>query len=81
MAAYPDRVLDRDRFASWLGQGKRLRKLLRQRLDLLNKKGLPDNELPTLTERLDDLQSLIRKEARQVKKLRETVQLGQPPTT
>src|SRR5689334_12072680 len=80
MASYPDRVLDRDRFAFWLGQGKRLRKVLRQRLDQLHTKGLPDNELPTLTERLDHLQSLQRKEDRQVKKLRETVQSGQPPS-
>lgn len=78
MDTYPERVLDRDRFAHWLGQGRRLRKQLKQRLDLLNKQGLPDNELPTLTERLDHLGSLIRQEARQVNKLKATVQLGQP---
>ena len=78
-AAYGERVLDRDRFAFWLGQGKRLLKVFRDRLDRLNKEGLPDNEIPTLTERIDHLQSLTRREAQQVKNL-QTVQLGQPPS-
>ena len=34
--------VDRDRFALWLGQSRRLRKQFRQRLDRLNKQGLPD---------------------------------------
>lgn len=80
MATYPERVLDRDRFAHWLGLGKLLRKQLRLRLDQLNTQGLPDNEIPTLTERIDHLGSLIRQEARQVKRLRKTVQLGQSPS-
>jgi hypothetical protein len=80
MATYPERVLDRDRFAHWLGQGKRLRKLLKNRLERLNKQGLPDNTIPTLTERIDHLGSLIRTEGSQVKHLRETVQLSQPPS-
>lgn len=80
-ASEPERVLDRDRFAFWLGQGKRLRKQLKNRLDLLNAQGLPDNTIPTLMERIDHIGSLIRKEARQLKQLRETVpSVGQPPS-
>lgn len=78
IASYADRVLDRDRFAFWLGEGRRLRKQFKIRLHALNTQGLPDNTIPTLAERLDHLGSLLRKEARQVKKLREAIPL--PPS-
>jgi hypothetical protein len=64
-----DRVLDRDRFAYWCGQGWRLRKLLRRQLDTLKQHHQPDNAVPTLAERLDHLDSLLGPEARLVQKL------------
>ena len=65
-----DRVLDRDRFAWKCGEGKRLRKLLRRQLGDLQKMGQPDNTVPTLAERIDHLDSLLRTEAHHVKELR-----------
>jgi hypothetical protein len=65
-----DRVLDRDRFAWLCGEGTRLRKLLRHQLEDLHKTSQPDNTIPTLSERIDHLDSLLRLEARQVKELR-----------
>lgn len=71
-----DRVLDRDRFAWLCGEGGRLRKLLRRRLSDLHKTDQPDNTIPTLAERIDHLDSLLRLEAHQVKELRAAI----PPT-
>jgi len=65
-----DRVLDRDRFAYWCGEGARLRKLLCELLAERQQLRLPDNAVPTLAERIDHLESLLRREARQVKELR-----------
>jgi hypothetical protein len=74
-----DRVLDRDRFAWQCGEGWRLRNLLVGQLDSLNRIGKPDNTVPTLAERIDHLDSLRRKEGRQVKELRAT--LPPPPSS
>ncbi len=71
-----DRVLDRDRFAHWCGEGKRLRRLLRRHLEQRIGDGQPDNAIPTLAERIDHLDSLISREARQIKELRAAL----PPT-
>lgn len=65
-----DRILDRDRFAYDCGEGVRLRRLFRRVLAQRQQQGLPDNAVPTLTERIDHLDSLLRREARQVKELR-----------
>ena len=65
-----DRVLDKDRFAHDCGEGKRLRRLLHRQLEQRIQKRLPDNAVPTLAERIDHLDSLIGREARQVKELR-----------
>ena len=46
-----DHVLDRDRFAYYCGQGKRLRRGLQLQLDALTQDDLPDNSIPTLLER------------------------------
>lgn len=64
-----DRVLDRDRFAWWCGEGSRLRKLLRVHLNDQIACGQADNTVPTLIERIDHLDSLLKREARQVKEL------------
>jgi hypothetical protein len=74
-----DRVLDRDRFAHWCGEGKRLRRLLRRQLEQRIRDRQPDNAIPTLAERIDHLDSLIGREARQVKALRAA--LPPAPTT
>lgn len=73
-----DHVLDRDRFAYDCGEGKRLRRWLQGRLEQRTKNDQPDNSIPTLAERIDHLDSLIGREARQVKELREG--LLAPPT-
>ena len=65
-----DRVLDKDRFAHDCGEGKRLRRLLRRQLEQRTQDQLPDNAVPTLAERIDHLDSLIGREARQIKELR-----------
>src|SRR5215470_18780231 len=64
-----DRVLDYDRFAYWCGEGKRLRRLLQSQLAERIARKQPDNAVPTLAERIDHLDSLIGREARQVKEL------------
>jgi hypothetical protein len=73
-----DHVLDRDRFAYYCGQGKRLRRGLRLQLDALTQDNLPDNAIPTLVERIDHLNSLIGREAIQVKELRERLSVEPP---
>jgi hypothetical protein len=77
-----DRVLDRDRFAWECGEGGRLRKLLHRQLGYLDRTNQPDNTVPTLAERVDHLDSLLKREARQIKKLREALHpaLPTPPT-
>ena len=74
-----ERVLDRDRFAWKCGEGKRLRKLLRRQLVDLQKAGKPDNSIPTLAERIDHLDSLLKPEAHQLKELRDTLPPEPPP--
>ncbi len=74
-----DHVLDRDRFAWKCGEGKRLRKLLYRQLGDLQKTGQPDNTVPTLAERIDHLDSLLRTEAHQVKELRAALPPAPPP--
>jgi hypothetical protein len=61
-----ERVMDRDRFANLCGEAGRLRKLLRRLLNQLLISGQPDNAVPTLTERIDLLESLLKREAHQV---------------
>jgi hypothetical protein len=73
-----DHVLDRDRFAYYCGQGKRLRRRLQFQLDALTQDNLPDNAIPTLLERIDHLNSLIGREAIQVKELRERLPVEPP---
>ena len=73
-----DHVLDRDRFAYYCGQGKRLRRGLQFQLDALTQDNLPDNAIPTLLERIDHLNSLIGREAIQVKELRERLPIEPP---
>lgn len=68
-----ERALDRDRFAWKCGEGKRLRKLLSRQLVDLQKANKPDNTVPTLAERIDHLESLLRTEAHQLKELRATL--------
>ena len=75
----PDHVLDRDRFAFDCGEGKRLRKWLQAQLAERFKNDQPDNAIPTLAERIEHLGSLLGREARQVKELREG--LLAPPTS
>ncbi|MEO8972731.1 MAG: hypothetical protein ABI406_14160, partial [Ktedonobacteraceae bacterium] len=65
-----DLVLDRDRFAWECGQGGLLRQLLLRQLGDLQQTGQPDNTIPTLAERVDHLDSLLKPEARQLKELR-----------
>ena len=72
-----DRVLDRDRFAYWCGEAVRLQKLLRLLLERRRKSGQPDDSVPTLSERIEHLEGLLKYEARQVKKLRAAL----PPCT
>lgn len=70
---YRDQVLDRDRFAYWCGEGKRLHAFLWKRLQRLRESGKRDTSIPTLSERIDHLDSLMRQEARQVVALRATL--------
>jgi len=72
-AAEQERVLDRDRFAWQCDEGGRLRKLLVHQLAYLDRANKPDNEIPTLAERIDHLDSLLGTEGRQVKELRATL--------
>lgn len=74
-----DRVEDRDRFAYWCGQAKRLHKLLRQQKELLTAQKIPDNAIPPLHERIDHLEALMKQEARQVDKLKGSLPPA-PPT-
>jgi hypothetical protein len=78
-AVESDRQLDRDRFAWQCWEGGRLRQLLINQLAYLDRTNKPDNELPTLAERIDNLDSLRDTEGQQVKELRAT--LPPPPTT
>ena len=64
-----ERVLDRDLFAFWCGQGRLLRIQLMKQLQLRNKRHEEDNALPSLTERIDHLRRLLRQDTRQVKHL------------
>jgi hypothetical protein len=66
-----ERVLDRDWFAYACGQGTQLRKWLRLQLKDRTDNDLPDNAIPTLAERIDHLDSLLNREERQVKLLRD----------
>ena len=72
------RVIDRDRFAFYLGEAKHLYdQLVSQRAELKMRE-VEDNTLPSLTERLDYLLSLSRKEQRQVDQLLATLPAGPP---
>ncbi len=73
-----DHVLDRDRFAYYCGQGKRLRRWLQFQQDALTQDELSDNAIPPLLERIDQLNSLIGREASQVKELRERLPIEPP---
>lgn len=73
-----ERVLDRDRFAHYCGEAKRLRKLLRRILEERRENNLPDNAIPSLTERINHLDGLIGREARQVKRLRDALPSSLP---
>jgi hypothetical protein len=65
-----ERVLDRDRFAWLCGEGGRLHTLLVNRRAYLHRANKPDNEVPTLAERIERLGSLRNREGQQVKELR-----------
>ena len=65
-----ERVLDRDRFAWLCGEGGRLHTLLVNRRAYLHRMNQPDNEVPTLGERIERLDSLRNREGQQVKELR-----------
>lgn len=69
-AVEQERVLDRDHFAWQCGEGGRLRNLLIGQLAYLHRANKPDNEIPTLAERIDHLDTLRGTEGRQVKELR-----------
>ncbi len=73
-----ERVLEGDWFAYACGQGPRLRRLLRAQLDERTVNTLPDHTIPTLTERINYLSSLIYQEERQMQRLRATVSLTPP---
>src|SRR6266699_2929800 len=72
-AAEQERVLDRDRFAWQCGQGGLLLNLLIGQRAYLQRANKPDNEIPTLAERIDHLDSLRNTEGQQVKELRATL--------
>jgi hypothetical protein len=74
-----ERVLDRDRFAYFCGQGPRLRKWLRLQLKDRTENGQLDNTIPTLAERIEHLDSLLFREEQQVQHLRDA--LAPPPAT
>jgi len=65
-----ERVLEGDWFAYACGQGPRLRRLLRAQLNERTVNTLPDHTIPTLTERINYLRSLIFQEEQQVRHLR-----------
>ena len=65
-----ERVLEGDWFAYACGQGPRLRRVLRAQLDMRTDNALPDHTIPTLTERINYLRSLIFQEEQQVRHLR-----------
>lgn len=65
-----DRILDQDRFAYWCGSGRRLRSVLRQHLQEKQAHNMPDNTVPTLIERIDHLDSLLKQEAQQLNRLK-----------
>ncbi len=72
-ALEPERVLDRDWFAYACGQGPRLRRFLRRRLEEQTQQQVPDTSVPTLAERIDHLDSLMNREAQQVQQVRDTM--------
>ena len=72
-AVEQERVLDRDRFAWQCGQGGLLRNLLIGQRAYLQRANKSDNEIPTLAERIDHLDSLRNTEGQQVKELRATL--------
>jgi hypothetical protein len=72
-AIEPERQLDRDHFAWQCWEGGRLRQLLLNQLAYLDRANKPDNELPTLAERIDHLDSLRDTEGQQIKELRATL--------
>lgn len=78
-AVEQDRVLDRDRFAWQCGQGGLLRNLLIGQRAYLHQANKLDNEIPTLAERIEHLDSLRNREGQQVKELR--AQLPPAPGT
>jgi hypothetical protein len=81
-AVEQERVLDRDRFAWQCGQGGLLRILLIGQRAYLQRANKPDNEIPTLAERIDHLDSLRNTEGQQVKELRATLPpASSPPST
>jgi len=71
-------VLEWDWFAYACGQGPRLRRVLRAQLEERTDNTLPDHSIPTLTERIHYLSSLIYQEEQQMQHLRATVS---PPTS
>ena len=74
-----ERQLDRDRFAWQCGQGGLLRNLLIGQRAYLQQAGKDDNEIPTLAERIERLDSLRNREGQQVKELRATLPPAPPP--
>jgi len=74
-----ERVLDGDWHAYLCGQGPRLRRLLHKQVDARKDRGLPDNAIPSLNERINHLSGLIFQEQQQVQQLRDA-QSPTPPT-
>lgn len=69
-AVEQERVLDRDRFAWQCGQGGLLRTLLIGQRAYLHRANKPDNEIPTLAERIEHLDGLRNREDQQIKELK-----------
>jgi hypothetical protein len=64
-----ERVLDADRYAFLLGQGEALRQILKLEQEILRAQGLIDTNFPTLSERIDQLDALIKDEHQQMQQL------------
>lgn len=64
-----ERVLDADRYAFLLGEGVLLRQVLQLEQEELRAQGLKDLDFPTLSERIDQLDALIKDEQQQMQQL------------
>lgn len=64
-----ERVLDADRYAFLLGQGRPLRELLRQAREEQQQAGVIDKAFPSLGERIDQIDALVADEQQQMKRL------------